>query len=80
MPKSLSDFDVEQSFQLSTDDLDAIRKRFRTAGRLGAAIQLTVIRATGRPLDRVAGVPRPLLQALHVRRFKPICRPPATRA
>lgn len=64
LPKSLSDFDVEQSFQLSTDDLDAIRKRFRTASRLGAAIQLTVIRATGRPLDRVAGVPRPLLQAL----------------
>lgn len=28
LPKTLTEFDVEQSFQLSRDDLDAIRKRF----------------------------------------------------
>lgn len=64
LPKSLTDFDVEHSFQLSSEELEAIRKRFRTAGRLGAAVQLTVIRATGRPLDRVTSVPRALLRAL----------------
>ena len=64
LPKTLTEFDVEQSFQLSKDDLDAIRKRFRTAGRLAAAIQLTVIRTTGRPLDRLTNVPRALLRSL----------------
>lgn len=64
LPKTLTEFDVEQSFQLSKDDLDAIRKRFRTAGRLAAAIQLTVVRATGRPLDRLTNVPRALLRSL----------------
>jgi len=64
LPKSLSDFDVEQSFQLSSDDVELIRQRFRTERRLGAAIHLVVIRATGRAFDRVAGVPRPLLQYL----------------
>lgn len=64
LPKSLTEFDVEQSFQLSKDDLEAIRKRFRTTGRLAAAIQLTVIRTTGRPLDRLTNVPRALLRSL----------------
>lgn len=64
LPKSLTEFDVEQSFQLSNDDLEAIRKRFRTTGRLAAAIQLTVIRTTGRPLDRLTNVPRALLRSL----------------
>ncbi|MFN3809026.1 MAG: DUF4158 domain-containing protein [Roseateles asaccharophilus] len=64
LPKSLTDFDVEQSFQLSTQDVETIRRRFRTDRRLGAAVQLVVIRATGRTFDRVASVPRPLLQYL----------------
>lgn len=64
LPKSLSEFDVEQSFQLSKADIEAIRSRFRTAGRLGAAVQLVVVRATGRPLERVTGLPRPLLRYL----------------
>lgn len=62
MPKTLTEFDVEQSFQLSTDDLDAIRRKFRTTSRIAAAIQLTAIRATGRPLDRLNNVPRALLR------------------
>ena len=66
LPKTLTEFDVEQSFQLSKDDLDVIRKRFRTTGRLAAAIQLTVIRTTGRPLDRLTNVPRAVDSTLQV--------------
>lgn len=64
LPKSLSDFDVEQSFRISSTDVAAIRERFRTDRRLGAALQLVVVRATGRSLDRTSSVPRALLRSL----------------
>ena len=64
LPRSLSNFDVEQSFRISTADTAAIRERFRTDRRLGAALQLVVLRATGRPLNRTASVPRALLRSL----------------
>ncbi|MCA0215575.1 MAG: Tn3 family transposase [Proteobacteria bacterium] len=66
LPKSLSDFDVEQSFRVSTADVAAIRERFRADRRLGVALQLVFLRATGRPLDRTASVPRALLRSLCV--------------
>lgn len=64
LPKSLSTFDVEQSFRLSSDDVAAIRTRFRADRRLGAALQLVVLRATGRSMNRSASVPRALLRSL----------------
>lgn len=64
LPRSLTEFDVEQSFQLSKADVEAIRIRFRTAGRLGAAVQLLALRATGRTMERVVGLPRTLLRYL----------------
>lgn len=64
LPKSLSDFDVEQSFKLSSGDTAAIRERFRTDRRLGAAVQLVVLRATGRVFDRATYLPRTLLKSL----------------
>lgn len=64
LPKSLSDFDVEQSFKLSSDDVAVIRERFRTDRRLGAALQLVVLRASGRVLDRTSNIPRALLRSL----------------
>jgi len=64
LPKSLSDFDVEQSFRISAADIAAIRERFRADRRLGVALQLVFLRATGRPLDRTASVPRALLRSL----------------
>lgn len=64
LPKSLSDFDVEQSFRISNSDIAAIRERFRADRRLGVALQLVFLRATGRPLDRTASVPRALLRSL----------------
>lgn len=64
LPRTLSDFDVQQSFRISSTDVAAIRERFRADRRLGVALQLVVLRATGRPLDRAATVPRPLLRSL----------------
>lgn len=64
LPRSLSDFDVEQSFRLSSEDVEAIRKRFAPAFRLGAAVHLTFLRATGRSLDQNSKVPKALLHAL----------------
>lgn len=58
----MSQTDVEEAFPLSTADVDAIRLKFR-GGRLAAAILLVMTRATGRPLDKVTGVPRLLLQS-----------------
>ena len=64
LPKSLSYFDVDQSFRISAADIAAIRERFRADRRLGVALQLVFLRATGRPLDRTASVPRALLRSL----------------
>ena len=65
LPKSLTDFDVEQSFRISSADVAAIREeRFRPDHRLGVALQLVFLRATGRPLNRKASVPRSLLRSL----------------
>ncbi|PZP99185.1 MAG: hypothetical protein DI587_11040 [Variovorax paradoxus] len=64
LPKTLSDFDVQQSFRISSADVAAIRERFRADRRLGVAVQLVFLRATGRPLDRTASVPRALLRSL----------------
>ena len=62
LPRHLSDFDVEQFFRLLPDDVVAIRERFRADRRLGPAMQLLSLRASGRPLDRFAAVPKALLR------------------
>ena len=64
LPKSLSQNDVDENFSLSDGDVDAIRSSFRSVGRLGAGIQLVVMRATGRSLDSFAGLPKLLLKSL----------------
>ena len=61
LPKSLSDFDVEQFFQLAPEEADALRERFRADQRLGAALQLVFLRASGRVLDRFSAIPKTLL-------------------
>ncbi|MGE3345891.1 MAG: Tn3 family transposase [Ramlibacter sp.] len=63
LPKSISQADVDDAFSLSTQDITKVRERFRGA-RLGAALQLVFIRATGRSIDAATGVPRLLLQSL----------------
>lgn len=64
LPKNLSEFDVEQFFQLMPEDVAAIRGKFRPDRRFGPALQLVFLRATGRPLDGVATVPKHLLRHL----------------
>jgi len=64
LPRHLSEFDVEQFFRLLPDDVLAIRDRFRADRRLGPALQLVFLRASGRPLDRFAAVPKHLLRHL----------------
>ncbi len=53
LPRSIPQFDVDESFQLSQHDIDEVRYQFKAA-RLGAALQLVVIRATGRPTNTPA--------------------------
>lgn len=61
LPTRISRFDVEGFFALSRDDVQAIKANFRDDRQVGAALQLTFLRAAGRALDRLAVVPRPLL-------------------
>ncbi|CAN7752460.1 Tn3 family transposase [Variovorax sp. LjRoot84] len=62
LPNRLTDFDLQQFFQLSAADLDAIRERFRSAHRVAGALQLLFLRASGRPMDRFSVLPRNLLR------------------
>ncbi|VTU45939.1 Transposase, TnpA family (plasmid) [Variovorax sp. SRS16] len=64
LPRTLSEFDVARFFHLALVDAQAIRERFRADRRLGVAVQFLFLRASGRPLDRFAVVPKTLLQHL----------------
>jgi hypothetical protein len=61
-----SEFDVRQAFCSSHDDIAEICERFRHGRGAAAAIQLLFLRASGRPMDRFALVPKTLL--------RPVCR------
>ena len=63
LPKSMSQLDVGEAFRLSQKDIDEVRVKFN-AVRLGAALQLVIIRATGRSPDKFTGIPRTLLKSL----------------
>jgi TnpA family transposase len=64
LPARMSEFDVQQFFRLSKDDISAICERFRDDRRVAAAIQLLFLRASGRPMDRFATVPKVLLRSV----------------
>ena len=66
LPKSLSELDVEQGFGLSDKDVAAIHEKYKSKpdSRLGVAIQLSLLRATGRTPETVAGLPPALLRHL----------------
>jgi len=64
LPTRLSEFDVQQSFCLSKEDIAAVSERFRHDRRVAAAIQMLFLRASGRPLDRFASVPKTLLHSV----------------
>lgn len=62
LPSRLSDFDVQRYFRLLSADVVALTDRFRADRRAGAAVLLLFLRASGRPLDRFATLPKALLQ------------------
>ena len=62
LPSRLSDFDIQQYFQLSRADVAALSQRFRADRRAGAAVLLLFLRAAGRPLNRFSSIPRALLR------------------
>lgn len=65
LPKSLSRREVEECFGLSAEDIHELRPpRFRGTARLGAAVQLVMLRATGRHPDALSGLPPVLLRHL----------------
>lgn len=65
LPRSLSKREVEECFGLSAEDIEELRPpRFRGTARLGAAVQLVMLRATGRHPDAFSGLPPVLLRCL----------------
>ena len=64
LPSRLSEYDVREAFALSQDDVAAVCDRFRHDRRVAAAIQMLFLRASGRPLDRFATVPKTLLRSV----------------
>lgn len=65
LPSRLSDFEVEHFFALSRSEIEALAAHFRAdRARVGATVQLVILRATGRPFDRSAAIPRRLLRAV----------------
>ncbi|MES2249226.1 MAG: Tn3 family transposase [Pseudomonadota bacterium] len=62
LPSKLSDFDLQQFFLLTTEDVEAIRGQFRVDHRAPVALMVVFLRAAGRPLDRFTALPRTLLR------------------
>lgn len=55
---------TSKSFCLSADDIAAVAERCRHDRRVAAAIQMLFLRASGRPMDSFASVPKMLLRAV----------------
>ena len=58
----LSDFDLNQFFQLTAADIKAVGAQFRSDHRASAALMVLYLRAVGRPLDSSTVLPRNLLR------------------
>jgi len=57
-PRELSAFEMRRFFSLAPENRLVLRRRFRSRARLGAAIQLGLVRMTGTTLDTLDHVPR----------------------
>jgi integrase len=64
LPADLSAFEIEHFFTLRAEERRAVRSRYKSVLRLGAALQIGFLRMCGRPLDAVQRVPAPLLKHL----------------
>ena len=58
----LSDFDLNQFFQLTEADIKVVGAQFRSDHRASAALMVLYLRAVGRPLDSSTVLPRNLLR------------------
>jgi hypothetical protein len=65
-PDGLTQQDIDEAFSLSSEDVRAITagRTFIGRFRLGVGLQVVMLRATGRTMDKLVGVPRSLLQSL----------------
>jgi hypothetical protein len=77
LPTRMSEFDAQQSFCMSADGIAAVASRFRHDRRVAAAIQMLFLRASGRPMDRFASVPKTLLPRSRARIPTISPKPPA---
>lgn len=66
LPAGLTQQDIDEAFSLSTEDIGAITggRTFTGRFRLGVGVQIVMLRATGRTMNHIAGVPRLLLHSL----------------
>lgn len=65
LPRSLSKEDAEEAFGPSDADIAELKgPRFRGIGRLGAAVLLVFVRATGRWPETLVNLPKSLLHNL----------------
>ncbi|WP_439590536.1 Tn3 family transposase [Hydrogenophaga sp.] len=62
-PKNLTDIDVGLCFRLSTDDVKAIKEKYKDRA-LGPAVLLVFLRASGRSLEKLTAVPYIVLKYL----------------
>ena len=64
LPADLSAVEIEYFFTLRAEERRAVRSRYKSVLRLGAALQIGFLKMCGRPLDAVQRVPAPLLKHL----------------
>lgn len=62
IPPDLSEFEIHYLFNFSCAELDAIRSRYTDHHRLAVAIQIGFLKMTGRPLNTLQSILRPVLQ------------------
>lgn len=88
LPKILSDVELQAFFTFSAEELDALRKRFRTNLRVAGALHLGFLKMTGNVLQATQVIPNKLLRyiaaqlelpALTIASLKSIYKRPKTR-
>ena len=62
LPVRLSELDRELFFSLTPEDIAWVCERFKPRNRVAGALQLLLLRACGRPMDRGSVIPRNLLR------------------
>jgi hypothetical protein len=64
LPADLTEFEIAHFFSLRPEERSAVLTRYRDSLRLGAALQIGLLKMPGRPLDAAQRVPTDLLKHL----------------